>query len=245
MANTQTTVPLFTSGQVLTAAQQNTSAGTGVPVFATTVTRDAAFGGSNKALAEGQLCYIEASNVVQYYDGAAWATVGPASAGGLVYITGTTFSGASTVSLPTSTFTSTYTNYRISLNVSSYPSTVSSLRMRFRASGTDNSASNYQQGYMTDQAFANTLTTFAYLTNCTFASSANVNGTQSMDIYNPQSAVAASWLSQGQYLTTSNNSQQSLAGGVLTVTTAYDAITFFGDGGTLTGSYKVYGYSNS
>jgi len=244
MANTQTTVPLFTSGQVLTAAQQNTSAGTGVPVFATTVTRDAAFGGSNKALAEGQLCYIEASNVVQYYDGAAWATVGPSTAGGLVYITGTTFSGASTVSLPTSTFTSTYTNYRISLNVSSTAS-LSSLRMRFRASGTDNTASNYQTGYMTDQAFANTLTTFAYLTNCAFGASVNLNGTQSMDIYNPQSAVAASWLSQGQYLTTSNNSQQSLAGGVLTVTTAYDAITFFGDAGTLTGSYKVYGYSNS
>lgn len=75
-ANAQTNVPLFTSGQVLTAAQQNTSAGTGVPVFATTVTRDAAFGGSNKALAEGQLCYIEASDVVQYYSSSAWITLG-------------------------------------------------------------------------------------------------------------------------------------------------------------------------
>ena len=76
-ANAQTSVPLFVANTVLTAAQQNISAATGVPVFATTVTRDAAFGGSNKALAEGQLAYIEASNVVQYYDGAAWATVGP------------------------------------------------------------------------------------------------------------------------------------------------------------------------
>ena len=77
MANTQTAVPLFVANAVLTAAQQNISAGTGVPVFATTVTRDAAFGGSNKTLAEGQLCYLESTNVVQYYDGAAWATVGP------------------------------------------------------------------------------------------------------------------------------------------------------------------------
>ena len=76
-ANAQTSVPLFVANSVLTAAQQNISAATGVPVFATTVTRDAAFGGSNKALAEGQLAYIEASNIVQYYDGAAWATVGP------------------------------------------------------------------------------------------------------------------------------------------------------------------------
>ena len=85
MANTQTTVPLFVANTVLTAATQNISAATGVPVFATTVTRDAAFGGSNKALAEGQLCYIEASNVVQYYDGAAWATVGPTTAASYQY----------------------------------------------------------------------------------------------------------------------------------------------------------------
>ena len=77
MPNEQTSVPLFVANTVLTASQQNLSAGTGVPVFATTVTRDAAFGGSNKALAEGQLCYLSSTNVVQYYDGAAWATVGP------------------------------------------------------------------------------------------------------------------------------------------------------------------------
>jgi len=79
-ANAQTTVQKFVDGAVLTAAQQNTSAATGVPVFATTVTRDAAFGGANKVLAEGQTCYLESTNVVQYYDGAAWATVGPALA---------------------------------------------------------------------------------------------------------------------------------------------------------------------
>jgi hypothetical protein len=62
---------------VLTADQQNQSARTGVPVFATTVERDAAFGGAGeKTLAEGQLCYLEDTNKVQYYDGAAWANLG-------------------------------------------------------------------------------------------------------------------------------------------------------------------------
>jgi hypothetical protein len=76
-ANAQTTVPTFTSGQVLTADQQNQSARTGVPVFATSVERDAAFGGAGeKTLAEGQLCYLEDTNKVQYYDGAAWANLG-------------------------------------------------------------------------------------------------------------------------------------------------------------------------
>lgn len=80
MSNEQTSVPLYAASEVLTAANMNISAGTGVPVFATTVTRDAAFGGAGeKVLAEGQLCYLSASNVVQYYDGSAWETVGPST----------------------------------------------------------------------------------------------------------------------------------------------------------------------
>lgn len=75
--NAQTSVPLFTAGEVLTAANQNISAGTGVPVFATTATRDAAFGGTGeKVLAEGQTCYIEAApNRLQIYDGATWRPI--------------------------------------------------------------------------------------------------------------------------------------------------------------------------
>lgn len=74
-ANAQTAVPAFTAGQVLTAAQM-TQINTGVPVFATTVTRDAAFGGSGeKTLAQGQLCYIEADGKVYVYTGSAWASI--------------------------------------------------------------------------------------------------------------------------------------------------------------------------
>jgi hypothetical protein len=78
--NQQTSVPAFTVGQVLT-AQQQTEINTGVPVFADTTARDAAFGGSRrkKVLAEGQMAYLEQLDVVQYYDGAAWAAVGPST----------------------------------------------------------------------------------------------------------------------------------------------------------------------
>jgi len=80
MANEQTTVPLFVAAEVLTAEDMNLSAGTGVPVFLNTTTRDAGFGGAGeKVLAEGQLCYLSSTNVVQYYDGTAWATVGPST----------------------------------------------------------------------------------------------------------------------------------------------------------------------
>lgn len=73
--NATTSVPVYTSGDVLTAANLNIT-NSGIPVFATTTTRDAAFGGTGeKVLAEGQYAYIEATNTTQYYDGAAWQSV--------------------------------------------------------------------------------------------------------------------------------------------------------------------------
>lgn len=79
-ANAQTAVPTFTTSQVLTAEQMNQSARTGVPVFANTTDRDAAFGGSGeKTLAEGQMAYIENLTgyaQLQYYDGSNWISFG-------------------------------------------------------------------------------------------------------------------------------------------------------------------------
>jgi hypothetical protein len=73
-ANAQTSVPSFTAGQTLTALQQ-TQINTGIPVFATSAERDAAFGGTGeKVLAEGQYAFLEDSNATQFYDGAAWQT---------------------------------------------------------------------------------------------------------------------------------------------------------------------------
>ena len=77
-ANAQTSVPAFTSGQVLTAAQV-TQINTGIPVFASSTERDAAFGGTGeKTLAEGQMAYLEDTNATQYYDGSSWVAVGEA-----------------------------------------------------------------------------------------------------------------------------------------------------------------------
>ena len=75
-ANAQIAVPAFTAGQVLTATQQ-TQINTGIPVFATTTTRDAAFGGTGeKTLAQGQFCYLESTGKLQVYTGSAWSNVG-------------------------------------------------------------------------------------------------------------------------------------------------------------------------
>ena len=76
-ANAVTTVPVYVAGEVLTAADMNIT-NSGIPVFATTVTRDAAFGGTGeKTLAEGQFAYIEATKATQYYNGTAWVALAP------------------------------------------------------------------------------------------------------------------------------------------------------------------------
>jgi len=132
-ANAQTTVPKYTALTVLPAASMNISAGTGIPVFASTVTRDAAFGGANKVLAEGQTCYLESTNVVQFYDGAAWASVGA----GLLQLVSTT---------KTDTFTTTSSSFTdvTGLSVTVTPSSASNKIMILvnMSCGTDETTSS-------------------------------------------------------------------------------------------------------
>ena len=102
-ANAQTAVPTFTASHVLTAAQMNQSARTGIPVFATTVTRDAAFGGTGeKTLAEGQLCYVEGTGLQSYNAAGVWVTWGAApSTSAVVQVKSTTKTDAFTTTSTT------------------------------------------------------------------------------------------------------------------------------------------------
>jgi hypothetical protein len=115
-ANATTFVPAYVAGEVLTAADL-TVTNSGVPVFADATARDAGFGGTGeKVLAEGQLCYLESTNVVQYYDGSSWATVGPSTPGGLVFIKSQTIGTTVSSVTVTDAFSSTYENYKITVS---------------------------------------------------------------------------------------------------------------------------------
>ena len=110
--NAQTSVPTFTTGSVLTAQQQNWI-NTGIPVFATTVTRDAAFGGTGeKTLAQGQYAYIEATSALQVYTGSAWTNV---NSGAMVLVTAQTIGTAVNAVTVSSAFSSTYDNYFVTV----------------------------------------------------------------------------------------------------------------------------------
>jgi len=247
-ANAQTTVPKFVAANTLPASSLNITAGTGIPVFANTTTRDAAFGGSNKALAQGQTCYLESTNVVQYYNGSAWATVGPtaAAASGLTFITGTTFSAQTAVSLPTSTFSATYANYRIIFNITSASADANDY-IRFRASGSDNTTGNYYSASKYLSYAGTTVDTYASgdTVGYTFGHGTGIGATRVWDIINPQ-ATAYTLANYAGNIAFAGGGGYATGGGVgFFATTSFDSMTFYTPTGTITGSYKVYGYSNS
>lgn len=240
-ANAQTTVPTFVTSQVLTSDQMNQSARTGVPVFADTTARDAAFGGTGeKVLAEGQLCYLESTNVVQYYDGAAWATVGPTSAGALRYITGATFSSVASVSTAASTFTATYANYLVLVDITSVSTTLDVL-MRLRTGSTDASASYWWTITGGTSTSATNTTSIQILDNVNTVT-VSYGGSVQMTVFNPELArntnvTGTVWSEAPAY--------NGVLGAGLYTTTSYDALTFLTSTGTMSGNYRVYGYANS
>lgn len=248
-ANAQTVVPTFTAGDVLTAANMNTSARTGVPVFASTVTRDAAFGGAGeKTLAEGQLCYVEGTGL-QTYNGSAWVTWGPAGPG-LAYITGASFTTQTTVSLPNSTFTASYRNYKVVWVLTGGANTFQTFTSRMRASGSDNTTGNYFQ--MTPGFNSNNVADSLGNTSQTSWAFANGNPNTdayvwTLDVFQPQQTTNT--LITGGIVavdTTGSHFLGRAIHGIFRATTQFDAMTLIsGTASGMTGYYRVYAYADS
>lgn len=237
-ANAQTAVPAFVAGEILTAAEM-TQVNTGIPVFATTTTRDAAFGGTGeKVLAEGQMAYIEANNITQYYDGAAWQTLGPA---GMVLVQPETAFTAVASYSANNVFTSAYRNYRIFLNPTEGAGSVT---MKLRASSVDTST-NYN-GYnvygTTSVLFANNAlgTDEWYL--CDMTTAIDGSGFGVIDVLNPQANFPTTM--SGQFYGASGASEYFyMANGRQNSTTQFDGFTILATATVMTGTYAVYGYN--
>ena len=240
-ANAQIEVPAFTAGQVLTAAEM-TQINTGIPVFATTVTRDAAFGGAGeKVLAEGQMAYIEATDTTQFYNGSAWKALG-----GLTLIESNTFSAVASVSATANVFSSAYAYYRILFHLTA-ASTDLEVYLRMRASGADYSGTGYTtsgDGYTSAtsgfQSVGQTSAFVGYMKSATTPQLAFTG-----DVFNPNAAtytniIGASFSSNSSYTATSGIVN---SGSVVATTTQYDAFSFVASTGNFTGRYSVYGYN--
>jgi len=241
-ANAQTSVPTFTAGEILTAANMNISASTGIPVFATTTTRDAAFGGTGeKTLAEGQFAYIEniaGSAATQYYDGAAWQTL---VTGGLVCLKAeTAFTSASSVTAD-SVFTSSYTNYLINVVFTSSAST-GDLFIKLRVGGVS-ASTNYNFNYI---SWTTTVTAAQQLSQTSFSIADDAAATSSAQVtlFGPQLAAATGIQSQSIRNLATNDPRGAIYTGNHSTATAYDGIEILTTG-TMTGTYTIYGYSKT
>jgi hypothetical protein len=236
-ANAQTTVPTFTAGQVLTAAQMNNSARTGVPVFADTSARDAGFGGTGeKTLAEGQLCYLEDADVVQYYDGSSWATVGPTSDAGLTLISATTVGTAVASVTVSNAFSATYENYRITY-LGGVSSTGADLQMKLGATVT---GYYFALGYIPWAGGLSTITNNNGSAWGYVGGSSASFGFMDCNIYRPFQADETVIRVIG-----SNNVNGQFGGGYLNTTTSYTDFTITPSSGTITGgTIRVYGYKD-
>jgi hypothetical protein len=163
---------------------------------------------------------------------------------GMVLLNTTSFSAVASQSLPTDTFTATYSHYRIMLSVTT-TATNSDLFMRLRAAGTDNTANNYMWAGRGFQSSGS-----AFDKNSAGATSSFVIGVSKtdgpaswvIDIFNPKAAFATSYSSFGQWRDGATAIVELPMAGGATVTTSYDSVTIFG-GGNLTGTLSCYGYN--
>jgi hypothetical protein len=237
-ANAVTSVPVYADGEILEASRLNVT-NSGIPVFATTTTRDAAFGGSGeKILAEGQFAYIEASNTTQYYDGASWLTVG-ATPGLSCIKAETSFSAASSVTVD-SIFTSTYTNYLLMFNYTT--STTNGVFLKLRTGGTS-ASTNYTSQQI--QGFTTTASTNARTSQTSLEFAYYGNSTREacvVSIMGPQLAQATQFIVGGGGL---GGALVQNIYGLHTTATAYDGLEILVASGTMTGTYAIYGYSKA
>jgi len=237
-ANAVTTVPVYTAGEVLTAADMNIT-NSGIPVFATTVTRDAAFGGAGeKTLAQGQYAYIEATSSLQVYSGSAWIN---AISSGLNFIKsqviGTTVASVEV----TDAFSATYDTYLITVSGGVCSSgALISLKLGATATGyyMAGSVNEFSTGSATGVAGDNTA---AFLR-------AGIGGTTFINmnvvLQNPFASTLTQIHSQVVNAVTAGNAGNF--GGFLNNSTSYTAFTLTPSSGTMTGgTIRVYGYANS
>ena len=168
-----------------------------------------------------------------------------AAASGLVFISGASFTAASTVSLPTDTFSATYQNYKVSYNVTAASTDSTAIKVRLRASGTDSSSSVYSNAGVTYQLGASTIgaANIQSATAWQFVQFNSVDRNEVvLEVFAPQLALDTNfmWSAYGRV----GGSQGGGNGnGEYRAATQFDSLTLFPSAGTITGNYQVYGYA--
>lgn len=167
-------------------------------------------------------------------------------AGGLMFLTGGTFSAVSSVSLTANTFTTTYTNYQLNINLTANTSDSNALSWRGRVAGTDDSNANYAFGLRGVRFADGVATSGGFGTSQTSArlsllQSPFETGVVSATIFAPKLASATSYVVNSTGRGVGDTDSALAGGGYFDNTTQFDALSFFVAAGTISGSYQVYG----
>ena len=172
-----------------------------------------------------------------------WAT--PATPSALTFITGTSFSAVSSVSLPTNTFSTTYLNYKIIFNITAAGGAITETRFRLRAAGTDNTSAVYSNGgYEINSAGGSSASSGQTQTSVLWGNMATSTAEFTkfeMTVFSPKATAYTTFNVNGSKGTATWKAMT----GFHESTTSFDAMTFYPDAGTITGSYRVYGIANS
>jgi len=170
--------------------------------------------------------------------GLKWAT--PASGAGMTFIAAETFSAVSSVSF-NNVFTSTYRNYLVLFDWTG--SANNSCKIRLRASGTDETGSNYN----TQRFLAVNASTGVYRVPGTswevMEQSVNANGGY-MYFFNPQTSNKTTGIHTG-YSNGDTAIEYLVGSNIYNASTSFDGFTFYPSSGTATGAIRVYGLANS
>ncbi len=165
--------------------------------------------------------------------------------GGLVYISEANPSAAASASI-NSCFTATHNAYRIVWIPTAYSSTgQAQTLLRMRASGTDNSSSNYYRARWYYGAGGTSGTNGGAATETAFelADSNTPMHPLSLDVFSPYQTVATAIACKAVSWQGLSNSLFGIETvGRMSVTTSYDGFTLYPSAGTFTGKLIVYGY---
>ena len=183
-----------------------------------------------------------AGQVLKVNAGATAPEWGAAGNSALTLLSTTSFSGVSSVSLPANTFSATYDNYWMMLNITAGGAADAYISARLRASGTDNSTSNYGSGFFyvdftsgygndTGGSGQTSFTKFEYC-------SANKYNYVTYMIRSPFATARTSYSGQSSGMT----NEQHIPAGFFNATTSFDSMTII-TSSTFTGSVSVYGIS--
>jgi hypothetical protein len=189
---------------------------------------------------DGQVISETDTDSLQVYKSTAWAPVS-----GLTFITSATASAAASLSV-NSCFTSTYANYLLLGNIFGSSTQAVVLNIRFRNGTTDDASALYTNISTSNTNLGGPTRSYAALqTSAQIGSTSTGTGYFQATAFNPQLAVQTEVQTNWTNISASVVNSQGNGSANFIATTAFDGFSLIPASGTITGTVRVYGYSNS